>query len=97
MSDVGITSDVLPKKSRKSYKEPDLDEFNDEEEEVVDIKPAVGADGDGDEDEDDEDDLDEDEFVVEKIFSHYIADDVRFLLSPSLYCTILALLKTLTI
>lgn len=74
MSDVGITSDVLPKKSRKSYKEPDVDEFDDdEEEEVADSKPAGAA----DEDTEDDEDLEEDEFVVEKIFGHYIADDVR--------------------
>ncbi|KAJ4420648.1 hypothetical protein N0V82_004213 [Gnomoniopsis sp. IMI 355080] len=76
MSDVGITSDVLPKKSRKSYKEPDVDEFDDDdededEEEVADSKPA---DVKGDDGEDDED-LEEDEYVVEKIFEHYIAND----------------------
>lgn len=72
MSDVGITSDVLPTKARKSYKEPDIDEFDDDEDQAADSKPAV------DEDDEDEEDLDEDEFVVEKIFSHYIADDVLF-------------------
>lgn len=79
MSDVGITSDVLPKKARKSYKEPDIDEFDDddeEEEEAADSKPAVTND-DNDEVEDDEE-LEEDEFVVEKIYSHYIDADVLF-------------------
>lgn len=78
MSDVGITSDVLPKKARKSYKEPDIDEFDDdeEEEEAADSKPAV-ANNDNDEAEDDEE-LEEDEFVVEKIYSHYIDADVLF-------------------
>lgn len=77
MSDVGVTSDVLPKKARKSYKEPEPDEFE-EDEEDDDVQPDIGAGGaeDDEEDEDDED-LDEDVFVVEKIFSHYIADDVR--------------------
>ncbi|CAN8097915.1 unnamed protein product [Discula destructiva] len=76
MSDVGITSDVLPKKVRKSYKEPDVDEFEDEQE---DVKPDLGAPAggaaDGEEEEEDGEELDEDEFVVEKIFSHYIAAD----------------------
>lgn len=72
MSDVGITSDVLPPKARKSYKEPDIDEFDDDEDEAADSKPAV------DENDEDDEGLDEDEFVVEKIFSHYIADDVLF-------------------
>lgn len=75
MSDVGITSDVLPKKTRKLYKEPDIDEFDDDEDEAADPKPAVAN---ADEDDEDDEDLDEDEFVVEKIFSHYIADDVLF-------------------
>lgn len=75
MSDVGITSDVLPQKARKLYKEPDIDEFDDDEDEAADSKPAVAN---GDEDDEDDEDLDEDEFVVEKIFSHYIAKDVLF-------------------
>lgn len=70
MSDVGITSDVLPKKARKSYKEPDPEEFDDE----MDVKPDTAG---GDDEEEDGEDLDDDEYVVEKIFSHYIAEDVR--------------------
>lgn len=72
-----------PKKSRKSYKEPDEDEFEDE---IVDTKGTNGntiQDEEDNEDED-EDDMDEDEYVVEKIFSHYIADDVRYLPTFSL-------------
>lgn len=84
MSDVGIQSDVLPKKSRKSYKEPDLDEFDDDEEDdVADTKPS-GVDAENDDDEEGED-LDEDEFVVEKIFSHYIAEDVCLAIPSSLF------------
>ncbi|KAJ4393442.1 hypothetical protein N0V93_002652 [Gnomoniopsis smithogilvyi] len=68
MSDV----EDLPKKSRKSYEEPDVNEFDDEDEnEVADFKPADAE----EEEENDDEDLDEDEYVVEKIFSHYIADD----------------------
>lgn len=81
MSDVGVTSDVLPKKPRKSYKEVDEHEFDEEEEEGEDAAADTkkGANGGAGDDEDDEDeDLDEDEFVVEKIFSHYIAEDVRY-------------------
>lgn len=77
MSDVAITSDVLPKKTkgRPSYKEPDPEEFAEEEEEEV--QPDGGA-GD-DDDEEGAEDMDDDEYVVEKIFSHYIAADVRCL------------------
>lgn len=74
MSDAGIRSDLLPKKGRapKSYKEPEPDEFEEDEE----VRPdATGAED--DDDDEDGEDLDEDEFVVEKIFSHYIAEDVR--------------------
>lgn len=75
MSDVGVTSDVIPKKARKSYKEPDPEEFDEE-----DAKPDTT--GGGDEEEEGED-LDEDEFIVEKIFSHYIAEDVCCPLCPA--------------
>lgn len=87
MSDVGVTSDVLPKskKPRKSYKEVDENEFEDDEEEDEGVADTNGANGaGGDDDEDDDEELDEDEFVVEKIFSHYIADDVRYRELPSL-------------
>lgn len=81
MSDAGITSDVLPKKSRPSYKEPDVDEFDE------DVQPDLGGSEDKDDeekgDEEDGEDMDEDEYVVEKIFSHYIAEDVRCLEEPN--------------
>lgn len=86
MSDVEIKSDVLPKKPRKSYNEPDLDEFNDEEDEIADTKPTRGAGGNSeDDDEENGEDLDDDEYVVEKIFSHYIAEDVRLSQPPNLH------------
>lgn len=98
MSDVGVTSDVVTtKKPRKSYKEDEEDEFDEEQEEEV--ADANGANGDagGDEEEgDDDEELEEDEFVVEKIFSHYIADDVRYhrlprlLLPPRSFTTLTA-------
>lgn len=89
MSDPGVANDVVPKKLRKSAKEETEDDFDDDGDEVVDTKDTNGigahdhdedgdGDGDGDEDEDNEEDLDEDEYVVEKIFAHYIANDVRF-------------------
>lgn len=74
-ADTGIKSDVLPKKARKSYKEPDPEEFDDQE----DAEPDTAAGGGGDEEEEEDgEDLDDDEYVVEKIFSHYIAEDVRY-------------------
>lgn len=82
-----MVSDVIvPKKPRKSYKEPAEDEFDeedDEEEQEPDRANGVGAGGDADGNDDDDDELDEDEFVVEKIFSHYIADDVRPTQAPA--------------
>lgn len=85
MSDVDVKSNVVPKKPRVSYKEipEDEDEFEDEDEvdTKVGIKPVNGATE--DDEEGDDEDLDEDEYVVEKIFSHYIADDVRHLGLPS--------------
>ncbi|KUI52928.1 Chromo domain-containing protein 2 [Cytospora mali] len=71
-ADVAVKSDIVPKKGRgrKSYKE--VEEFDDNED-MVDTK---NTNGNAAEDEDEEDeDLEEDEYVVEKIFSHYIADD----------------------
>lgn len=69
------------KKARKSYKEPTEDEFDDAEEEDA---PADAKQENGDDEEEEEDeDLDEDEYVVEKIFSHYIAEDVRLQLLTS--------------
>lgn len=89
-----MTSSV--KKTRKSYAEPEEDEFDDAEEEeeeeeeeqeegdaAADTKQVNG----GDEEEEDDEDMDEDEYVVEKIFAHYIAKDVRL----SLACLALSL------
>lgn len=77
MSDVGVTSDVVVnKKARKSYKEVEEDEFEDEQEEEE-AGGHNGVNGDNGDEGDDDEELGEDEYVVEKIFSHYIADDVR--------------------
>lgn len=65
-----------------------MDEFDDDEDEAADPKPAVANDN---EDDEDDEDLDEDEFVVEKIFSHYIADDVRFSMQDPLPPTLIVL------
>lgn len=81
---------VSAKKARKSYKEPEEDKFDeavdDAEDDVKDESAADDNQENGvDEDEDEEDeDMDEDEYVVEKIFSHYIAEDVRLLAFPGL-------------
>lgn len=67
------------KKGRKSYKEPEADEFDDEvEDDAADTKQENG--NDDEEEEEEDEDMEEDEYVVEKIFSHYIAEDVRFCL-----------------
>lgn len=85
MSDVGITSDLLPsrKQQRKSYKEVPEEDFEEEEsseDEKAPVKAKATAKesngGDDEEEDDEEEDLDEDEFVVEKIFAHYIDEDV---------------------
>lgn len=81
---------VSAKKARKSYKEPKEDEFDgavdDTEDDVNDESAADDNQENGvDKDEDEEDeDMDEDEYVVEKIFSHYIAEDVRLCAFPGL-------------
>lgn len=80
-SNPGVTSDITTsstKKTRKSYKEPDEAEFDDPEDDAV---PDTNQENGDDEEEDnnEDEDLDEDEYVVEKIFSHYIAEDVRWL------------------
>lgn len=82
-----VKSDVVAKKPNPSYAEPAEDEFDDDDEE--DLPDANGKNGaskdDADEDDDDDEDLDEDEFVVEKIYSHIVAEDVRSAESPKLY------------
>lgn len=84
-SDTGVVkSDVVTKKHKPSYKEPAEDEFDDEfDDEDEDLPDANGVVK--EEDDDDDEDLDEDEFVVEKIFSHIIADDVCFSEPPFCY------------
>lgn len=72
--DVTVKSDIAPKRGRgrKSYKEA---EVVDDDEDMPDVKDTNGVAAEDDEEEDEDDDLEEDEYVVEKIFSHYIADD----------------------
>lgn len=86
MSNPDVTSDTLTssaKRVRKSYKEPDEDEFDEDEEEEDDAAAVTKQENGNEEEEEGEDeDMDEDEFVVEKIFSHYIADDVCLPASP---------------
>ncbi|KAK7736524.1 hypothetical protein SLS53_006955 [Cytospora paraplurivora] len=74
-ADMAVKSDIAPRRGRgrKSYKEP---EAVDDDEDIVETKKTNGdAAGDDEEEEDNEEDLEEDEYVVEKIFSHYIAED----------------------
>ncbi|KAG8170204.1 hypothetical protein KVR01_000949 [Diaporthe batatas] len=78
--DFAVTSDILPPKKvgrgRKPIKKEEEEEEVSEDDDGPDTKMTNGgADEDDGEDEDEEEDLDEDEYVVEKIFSHYIADD----------------------
>ncbi|PSR97451.1 hypothetical protein BD289DRAFT_492428 [Coniella lustricola] len=83
MSDVGITSDLLPprkKQQRKSYEEvpeEDLKEASSEDEKLPSVQTTktmknFNGDEEAEEDDEEEEDMDEDEFVVEKIFSHYV-------------------------
>lgn len=75
--DFAVTSDILPpKKVGRGRKPTKKEEEVSEDDDIPDTKITNGgADEDDEEEDDDDEDLDEDEYVVEKIFSHYIADD----------------------
>ncbi|KAJ0110073.1 hypothetical protein J7T55_014876 [Diaporthe amygdali] len=75
--DFAVTSDILPKKGRgrKPKIKPEPEEDSEGEEDVADPKITNGNAEEDDDEDQDEDDMSEDEFVVEKIFSHYIAAD----------------------
>ncbi|KAK7716286.1 hypothetical protein SLS64_003438 [Diaporthe eres] len=72
--DFAVTSDILPKKGR-GRKPLKKEEGVSEDDDVADAKVANGDVDEDEDDEEDDEDMEEDEYVVEKIFSHYIADD----------------------
>ncbi|KAL1846984.1 hypothetical protein Daus18300_014088 [Diaporthe australafricana] len=76
LGDLAVTSDILPPPKKGRGRKPIKPEADSEvDEDVADTKATNGdAVEEEDEDEDDED-MEEDEYVVEKIFAHYIAED----------------------